>query len=171
MFCKTSLLYRVITVSDNYMLPIPVGLVVILTLSQLCTCLMKMWWEVTYNSSQTRWRSCITYQGCPQSSCTAHISFLYKHNDWAWFSRLCGHCCCFLFSLSSLFCTVKAVIWTDDRVSDFLRLSLMQQQVSVFMKPYFKKMGETAGNLQFFKGGILWWGIKLPNSVWMVQTS
>jgi len=31
----------------------------------------------------------------------------------------------------------------------------MQQQVSVFMKPYFKKMGETAGNLQFFKGGIL----------------
>jgi len=144
MFCKTFLLYTVITVSDNFILPIPVGLFVLLTLSQLCTCLMKMWREVTYSSSQTRWRSCVTYQGCSQSSWTAHTSFLYKHNDWAWFSKLCGHCCCFLFGLISLFCSVKAVTWTDDRVSDFSRLSLIEQQVSVFVKSYYKKMGETA---------------------------
>ena len=41
--------------------------------------------------------------------------------------------------LACFFCSVKA----DDRLSDFLRLSLMEQQVSVFVKSYYK-MGETA---------------------------
>lgn len=45
--------------------------------------------------------------------------------------------------LAWFFCIVKAVTWTDDRVSDFWRLSLMEQRFSVFEKSYYK-MGETA---------------------------
>jgi hypothetical protein len=57
-------------------------------------------------------------------------------DDWAWFSRLCGSWCCFLFSPNMLCCHVKTVIWLEKVcISDFFKNIIRSKSESTIL-PY-----------------------------------